>query len=276
MNNQLHKIISSILPVFLFSLVFLASCGTENDPELGNLEVRLYDAPLDSADEVNISVRQVQINQTSDEESGWTVINTPDQTYNLLELTNGAFEVLGDTALAPGTYQQIRLVLNETGNNIVVDGQVYDLEVPSGAESGLKLNVNTEIEAGVEYVLLLDFDAARSVVEAGNEQSGVRYLLRPVIRANNQAQTGNIAGTVDPAESEPIIYAIQNSDTLASSIADTVSGEFRLIGLAEGSYTVSVDPRTDGYEITDTTGVEVTVGETSELGTIVVDEEGVL
>lgn len=276
MNKQLHKIISSLIPVLLFSLVFLASCGTDSDPETGNMEVRLYDAPLDSADEVNISVRQVQVNATSDEESGWTVINTPDMTYNLLDLTNGAYEVLGDTALAPGTYQQIRLILNDTGHNVVVDGQVYDMQVPSGAQTGLKLNINADIEAGVDYVLLLDFDAARSVVEAGNDQSGVRYLLRPVIRASNMAQTGNIGGSVDPAESRPVIYAIQNSDTLASSIADTVSGEFRLIGLGEGTYTVSIDPRADGYEITDTTGVEVTVGETTDLGTIEVNEEGIL
>lgn len=234
----------------------------------------MYDAPIDSADQVNVSVKQVEINEGNGE-NGWSVISSPNQTYNLLNLTNGAYEVLGDTTLPTGTYQQIRLVLNETGHSVVVDGQTYDMKVPSGAQTGVKLNVNAEIEENITYVLLLDFNAAKSVVKAGNSQS-VEYLLKPVIRANNKAVTGAIAGTVDPAASEPMVYAIQSSDTLASTIADTSSGEFELIGLEEGSYDVSIDPRNDNYQSTDTTGVQVTVGETNDLGTIEVSQESVL
>lgn len=234
----------------------------------------MHDAPVDSADQVNVSVKQVEINEGNSED-GWSVISSPDQTYNLLNLTNGAYEVLGDTTLPTGTYQQIRLVLNETGHNVVVDGQTYDMKVPSGTQTGVKLNVDAEIEENITYVLLLDFDAAQSVVEAGNSQS-VEYLLKPVIRATNKAVTGAIAGTVDPAESEPMVYAIQSSDTLASTVADTSSGEFELIGLEDGSYDVSIDPRNDNYQSTDTTGVQVTVGETNDLGTIEVSEESVL
>lgn len=274
MTKQIRNLITSFVPLAIFSLVFLASCGTDSDTSMGSLEVRMHDAPIDSADEVNVSVKQVKINEGSTEQ-GWSVISSPNQTYNLLELTNGAYEVIGDTTLPTGTYQQIRLVLNETGHSVVVDGQPYDLKIPSGTQTGVKLNVNAEIEENITYELLLDFDAARSVKEAGNSQAN-EYILRPVVHATNNAVTGAIAGTVDPVEAEPVVYAIQNSDTLGTTIADTTNGEFQIIGLEEGSYDVSVDPRNEDYETTDTTGVDVTVGETNDLGAIEVSQASAL
>lgn len=272
MIKQLRSLFTSVIPLAIFSLVFLASCGTDSDTSMGSLQVRMHDAPIDSADEVNVSIKQIEINEGNSED-GWSVISSPNQTYNLLNLTNGAYEVLGDTTLPVGNYQQIRLVLNETGHSVVVDDQVYDLTIPSGTQTGIKLNVNAEIKKNITYVLLLDFDAARSVVEAGNSQ---RYLLKPVIRAKNEAVTGAIAGTVNPVEARPTVHAIQGSDTLATTVADTSSGEFELIGLDEGSYDISIDPRNDGYETKDTTGVEVTIGETNDLGTIEVTQSSVL
>lgn len=275
MTKQIRKLFTSTFPIIIFSLLFLASCGTDSDTSMGSMQIRLHDAPIDSADAVNVSIKQVEINK-SGSGGGWSVINSPNKTYNLLSLTNGAYEVLGDTTLPTGTYQQIRLVLNETGHSVVVDGQTYNMKVPSGAQTGVKLNVNAQIEENIQYVLLLDFDAARSVVEAGNQQSNARYLLRPVIKAKNKAITGTIAGTVNPAEARPTIYAIQNSDTLTSTLADTSSGEFELIGLEEGSYDISVNPRNSSYQTRDTTNINVTVGETNNIGTITVQQEPVL
>jgi len=93
-------------------------------------------------------------------------------------------------------------------------------------------------------------------------------LLKPVIRAQEKAITGNIAGTVDPADAEPVVYAIANSDTLSSTIANTSNGEFKLIGLEEGTYDVSVDPRNDNYQPETVNDVDVTVEETNEIGTV--------
>jgi hypothetical protein len=151
---------------------------------------------------------------------------------------------------------------------VVIDGEEHDMFVPSGEQTGIKLNVNAEIEPNITYTLLLDFDAARSVVKRGNQQAGEEYLLKPVIKATNQAVTGNIAGAVDPVESYPFVYAIAGEDTLSSTKADTSNGEFQLIGLEEGTYTVSVDPTDESYGSENVNDVEVTVGETTELDTI--------
>lgn len=252
-------------------LLFSYGCGTETGSNFGTMEVRMHDAPIDSADAVNVHIERVEVNRQEDSE-GWVTISEPGQSYNLLDLVNGAYEVLGEAELEAGNYHQIRLILAQSGHSIVINGETHEMIVPSGAQTGIKLVVNAEIEEDITYVLLLDFDASRSVVEAGQNNPAVSYLLKPVIRATNEAVTGNIAGTIEPAEAEPVVYAITDNDTLSSTVADTADGTFRLIGLEAGSYTVSVDPRNDSYQSFDQADVSVTVGETNDIGTITLSQ----
>jgi len=260
LRNKLLTIPFAI--IVAFSVLF-TGCGTGSDTGAGTMTVEMTDAPIDSADAVNVFIERVEVQ--SQDGSGWITLNEPQQEYNLLELVNGATAVIGSSELEEGTYNQIRLVLSRDGHSVVVDGNEYSMKVPSGAQTGVKLNVNAEIEPDIEYVLLLDFEASKSVVKAG--ASGM-YLLKPVIRAQEKAITGNIAGTVDPADAEPVVYAIANSDTLSSTIANTSNGEFKLIGLEEGTYDVSVDPRNDNYQPETVNDVDVTVEETNEIGTV--------
>lgn len=247
------------------TLAIFVGCSTDSNPSMGTMEVRLHDAPGDY-DEVNVFIERVEVNREGDPE-GWITISEPGQAFNLIELSNGAYEVLGEAQLEAGTYHQIRLILGDEGHSVVIDSVEHDLFIPSGAQTGVKLQVDAEISEGIEYVLLLDFDAGRSVVEAGQSQA-LDYLLKPVIKATNEAITGNIDGTIVPADAEPIVYALADGDTLSSTYADTTTGYFRLIGLEEGSYTISIDPSNTDFLEKDTTGVSVTLGQTNELGTI--------
>lgn len=239
-----------------------STLDSESGTGTGSMVVKLHDAPVDY-DEVNISVARVEVNNT-DTDEGWIVLSEPNETYNILELVNGNVQILADAELEVGTYEQIRLILNDE-NTVVIDGQSYEMKVPSGAQTGLKLNVNAEIREGIEYTLLLDFDASRSVVKRGMQDV---YNLKPVVRATNEAITGNISGSVIPAEAKAAIYAIQAPDTLSTTFADSVSGEFTLVGLEAGTYTVSVEPREEGFESTSLEDQGVTVGETNNIGTI--------
>lgn len=260
LRNKLLIIPFAIVVAFS---VLLTGCGTGSDTGTGTMTVEMTDAPIDSADAVNVFIERVEVQ--SQDGSGWITLNEPQQEYNLLELVNGATAVIGSAELEEGTYNQIRLILSRDGHSVVVDGMEYPMKVPSGAQTGVKLNINAEIEPGIEYVLLLDFEASKSVVKAG--QSGI-YLLKPVIRAQEKAITGNIAGTVDPADAEPVVYALANSDTLASTIADTSSGEFKLIGLEEGTYSIFLHPRNGSYQSKTIDNVDVTVEETNDIGLI--------
>ena len=269
-----NKLLSALLVLFTASSLVLVSCDdnavTDPSAGTGTLEVLLHDAPA-NYEAVNVFIERVEVNN-GQTEGGWETISTPEQSYNLLELVNGATEVLGSAELEAGTYEQIRLILSSNGHTVVVDGTEHDLFVPSGEQTGIKLNVNAEIEPDITYTLLLDFDASRSVVERGNEKSGIEYLLEPVISASNEAVTGNVSGAVEPVDAQPFIYAIADSDTLSSTKADTTDGSFKLIGLEEGSYTISADPTNDLYQTSDTSGVEVTIGQTNDIGTITLSE----
>ncbi|PAU92739.1 hypothetical protein CK503_15355 [Aliifodinibius salipaludis] len=267
-----QKLLQIPFVLLIVTSIVFAGCdsGINADGDTGTMEVLMHDAPA-NYDEVNVFVERVEVNNSESDE-GWIELNSPQQSYDLLELTNGATEVLGSAELPVGTYEQVRLILSSENHSVVVDGKEHSMFVPSGEQTGIKLNVNAEIEPDFTYTMLLDFDAARSVVVRGNQQAGESYLLKPVIKATNEAVTGNIAGAVEPVDSDPFVYAIAGGDTLSSTKADTSNGKFKLIGLEEGSYTVSVDPTNDSYATENVDDVEVSVGETTELETITVPE----
>src|SRR5690606_28746613 len=109
-------------------------------------------------------------------------LNTQSGMYNLLDFQNGL-----DTLIAPpqqipsGQISQIRLILG-ANNYVVVAGVVHPLELSSQDESGLKLNLHSMIDANVEYLIMVDFDASQSIVVQGNGS----YRLKPVLTATIQ------------------------------------------------------------------------------------------
>lgn len=261
----MKKVISAIVAL---SAILFAGCSMDVQTGTGTLKVLLHDAPADY-EAVNIFVERVEINNTEGDE-GWQVISEPNQSYDILQLTNGNFELLADVELEPGFYPQIRLIVSRDENSVVVDGETRGLFIPSGAQTGVKINVDAEIREGIEYTILLDFDAERSVVKTG-QAPFPGFLLKPVIRASNRAETGNIAGVVTPFEARAAVFAIVGDDTLSTTYADETNGEFMLVGLEQGSYTVSAAPREDGYETKTLDDVAVEVDETTDVGTIELD-----
>jgi hypothetical protein len=64
-----------------------------------------------------------------------------------------------------------------------VNNQIFLLETPSAQQSGLKINIHLDVNAGILYQMWPDFDAGHSITKAGNN----KYMLKPVIRATLQA-----------------------------------------------------------------------------------------
>lgn len=165
---------------------------------------------------IDIEVVRIHMDSGADEEnSGWRTINEQPIRVDLLDLTNGNMEIIGEEDLEPGTYSQMRFIPGDD-NELVIDGQSLPLTTPSAKESGLKLNIDAEIESNSTYTLLLDFDTSRSIVQAGN--SG-KYLLKPTISTVNLAESGAISGEITPADAQPRVYAISEADTVAGTQA---------------------------------------------------------
>jgi hypothetical protein len=161
--------------------------------------------------------------------------------YNLLTLVNDKDTVLADAEIASGTIKEIRLVLGDNNWVVTNAGDSIRLQTPSGQTSGVKLKINMPVTGGVLYKLLLDFDVAKSIHEAGT--SG-KYILKPVIRTVLEAQGGSVQGIVLPAAKPAAVLLLNNTDTVASTYSD-LSGAWLLKGIPSGIYSIhyiSVDP----------------------------------
>ena len=106
--------------------------------------------------------------------------------------------LLQGVSLEAGKYNWLRLDVNaERGvmdSIIVVDGMEESLYVPSGSQSGLKLNTEFTILAGGSHNFVIDFDLRKSV---NNPQGFADYRLKPSLRLIDMAESGTIFGTVD-------------------------------------------------------------------------------
>jgi hypothetical protein len=245
--------IKSIQNISIITLIALLvwSCS-DSETGTAKIQVSLIDAPADY-DAVKIDIQDVQLNASGDEENGWQSLESADMgIYDILKLTNGEEAFLGELELPEGSLSQIRLILG-SNNELSIGGETVPLTVPSGSQSGLKLNVNADISAGITYKLIIDFDAAKSIVSSGNSN---KYNLKPVIRAYFEATTGAIGGVVSPAEIESVVYAIHGNDTISTYPDET--GEYLIRALPAGIYDVLAIPsEQSGFNAASIPGVEV-------------------
>lgn len=214
----------------------------------GSMRFAMTDAPACGYDHVWVTVEKVSVNTSataSDSDSGWTDLTvSPARRIDLLSLTNGVLEELGTVPLAAGHYSQVRLVLaSNAGTNPPANavqptgGQVTALTTPSGQQSGLKLKVNADVAAGQTADLVLDFDACKSVVKAGN--SG-QYVLKPVISVVPRIISG-IQGVVTSTLtlSSTTVSAQQDGAVVRATTPDA-NGNFSIPFLAAGTYTLVI------------------------------------
>lgn len=246
------------------SLLFFAACTENNDtsPDQAKLEIRLTDAPNSNIREVWVDIREVQIN--SGDSTNWTAVSGAHPgLYNLLALTDGRDTLLADASIPAGRLSQLRLILGDNNYIITHDGNKEMLTTPSAQQSGLKVQVQSDLTGGVLYRLVLDFDAAKSVVEAGN--SG-KYILKPVIRVLSMVPSGGIAkGFVAPDSVMSTIYAIRGSDTVASTA--THDGNYQFRDIPAGNYEFHYYPGPDSFQTAVKT-VPVELGKITTVDTV--------
>ena len=158
------------------------------------------------------------------------------------------------------------MVLGEN-NTIVIDGETFDLKTPSAQQSGLKINVNQTLEPNISYTFLLDFMVDESIVMAGNSDN---IILKPVIRATAEANSGAIEGQVLPVGT--IVEAsVMMGTEVVSSFADE-NGNFILVGLQAGTYDVVLTPDAQsGLPTVTVENVEVTIGNTTILDAVTLE-----
>jgi len=261
------KKFAGLLLAFVAVTMFL-SCSDDDSTSDQNARVKISmtDAPGDyEAVFVDVIDVKIKADAASDEE-GWVSLDGVEAgRYDLLSLTGGITQLLATAEVAPGMLGQIRLLLG-SDNAIVLNGTTEEipLSTPSAQQSGLKLKVNQELVAGVEYEYLLDFDVDKSIERAG--ESG-QYILKPVIRLAAVEGSATISGEVQPSDFQSVVK-VQNAANIITAYTGQ-DGKFSLNGVPAGTYKFTVTPEvSSGYKVYEVNNVVVTSGEEKEMGQI--------
>ncbi|WP_262420344.1 DUF4382 domain-containing protein [Flagellimonas meishanensis] len=269
-----------------FFLLAFTNCSEDNNgtSDTGRLTLQLTDAPFpfDLVAEANVTVFKVdarladgEANQDEesmdDENEGSEFITLMEQEVpvNLLDLTNGTTEQLADVEVPVGTYDLIRVYVR--GINVVLtDGRTFDLKVPSGAQTGIKIFIAPAltIAGGISSDLLLDFDVSRSFVAKGNTKTvdGINgFNFKPVIKVSNLSTAGTLYGTVTTLEEEanvPLenaqISVFDINDAPVTSGVTDADGNYMIMGLDAGSYKVFAS--LNGFVDSEMMDVEIVAG----------------
>jgi hypothetical protein len=210
-----HTVLALVVASFA-----LAACGGGGDggssDKTGTLRVGITDAPVDEAAHVVVEFAGVELKprggraftlEFKDPATG----NPVTKQIDLLAYQGDDRAVLLDGEQVPaGEYEWMRLMVNaepgvvDSYIELELGGGSCELQIPSGAETGLKMIRGLTVAAGTTTDFTIDFDLRKSVVQPPGQQTGQMtcdgqaYLLKPVVRLVDNLQVGTIGGAVDP------------------------------------------------------------------------------
>ncbi len=214
MKAQIHKL--GQISFLLSAGLLLTACGSSDStsttgnsltsPSNNLVTLKITDAPVDEAEAVVVEFSAVTFKSADGEDVTFDL--DPAQSINLLALQGSESQALVENVEIPaGDYNQIRLAVNAEFDDVMdsyitIDGIRHELRVPSGSQSGLKLNTPFTIAKGTvgmtvadeNSVYTIDFDLRKSIVNPGGQPG---YFLKPVLRMVQNINTGTISGTVD-------------------------------------------------------------------------------
>jgi hypothetical protein len=255
--------------------VAVIGCGGGSSSGSGTLSLGLTDAPLDNIDNVEgvyIKIAEIQYHVSG---NTWQTFEgyAGDQTFNLLDYTDGNVADLGDMNLSAGHYTQLRFILDAPVDNGIAavnpgcyikydDNTTDPLYVPSAANTGVKMIGEYNVPINGTINLIADFDVRRSIVVSGG---GSKYHLKPTIRLIVDNEAGDINGSIinNSGSTELKVYAYEdgtyadsetvddNNDSILFENAVTSAevhpdGSFKVSFLAAGSYDLVIAGYTSG------------------------------
>lgn len=221
-------IVSLIWTLLVSTLLFaLTGCGGgDGAPGEGRINVSVTDAPIDDASSVVVQFSGVAFKREGESAEIVRNLSPSVRQLDLLEYQEGRAALLLDNVTLPaGRYEWIRLIVDNQINVrdsyiVLPDGQECELRVPSGAESGLKLNRGFTLPEDGSAALTIDFDLRKSVHAPPGQRGSTpdctqSYLLRPTLRIVDDANVGAIAGEIDnelvPEDCLPKVYVFSGS-----------------------------------------------------------------
>jgi hypothetical protein len=265
------------ITVLVLSIIAI-SCNNDEYaiPEgKGRINVLLTDSPfpIDLVSHTYVSIDRVEIRQKaeaemSEDSDSFIVIAEGETEIDLLKLTNGITTEIASADLDAGVYDMVRLHVTDA-TIVLADGSEYNLQIPSGSASGLKIKIEPAISLGEGETsdVLLDFDVSRSFVMKGNINGIIEgFIFKPVVRGVYLGAAGRIEGIVTDSIPNPLENALvklvnpENGgiDSLIMTSFTDVEGSYKLIGVPEGVYSVVCE--LEGFESDTVKDVSVSAG----------------
>ncbi|PWK51901.1 DUF4382 domain-containing protein [Pleionea mediterranea] len=193
-TNAKKRVLASIL---LTSAFVISGCDNSSN-DTSYLSIAVKDAPIDGATRVMVQFEGIELKPKDG--NSFEIDLSEIQSVNLLDYQgSNSLQLFNDVAIEPGEYNWIRLKVNAQqqamDSFIEFDtGAMYSLYIPSGSQTGLKLNNGFTAPANGEADFTIDFDLRQSIHQPGNASDD--YFLRPVLRIVDNTQVGHIEGTV--------------------------------------------------------------------------------
>jgi len=223
---------------------------------------------------INVSISRIEGHIADDEEAevevekgdgNWPTLMSwePGYEIDLMDIENVSV-LLASLNLEPNKYTQLRIFFDGDADLVLErDGEVVTvvtepLEIPSSAQTGIKLNHSFEIVEDMVTKLTIVFNAEKSVIKTGNG----KYKMKPVIGLSSETYssgevpegTGNVEGTVSYYTSADLaLTAIEGAAieltggvyTFANTTETLADGSFNLAGVPVGTYMFNVSA--EGY-----------------------------
>lgn len=216
---NVYKLIQTIL----LSIIILGAYSCDNastdhsvgrsNSGIGVITIGITDAAVDNATEVWIQFTGVTLKPTNGSEVNFT-FNTL-KNIDLLSLQGALFtDLINNELVTTGNYEWMRLHVNAELDGLfdsyikLNDGSIHELRIPSGSQTGLKINTSFEVIENQNLNMMIDFDLRKSII-----QSGKKYQMKPVLRLINVDNTGHINGSVDMALLTASICSDTDPDT---------------------------------------------------------------
>lgn len=256
------------------ALILIAGACNEikNGDDQGRVVLKVTDAPFDisNIESALVTITRIELKKVGDgisDGSPFITLSEDTITIDLIDLRNGVTETLLDLEIPTGSYNMVRLYVDEAGLKLKDSDEIHRVKVPSGSQTGIKIFLSPalEVSEGNLSEILLDVDLSRSFILRGNMDHNNGFIFKPVIRAANMAKAGCVRGFVTDTAGVKITEAsvwIEKDTVLATAFTDTL-GFYAIIGIPAGEYSVSATK--EGYDTVSFDGVDIIAGNKTPL-----------
>lgn len=250
------------LILFLLFPILVCSCKDFDNSPKALVNILLIDAPA-QWDSVIVEIQGVELELVPNGREGdvqkiFLPYEPGDKEVDISKLVAGTVLPVARNETQLGIVTGITLMLG-TRNSLYLDEDRFPLELPQGI-TDYYLPVSINLEQGFSYDLILDFDLEKSIQVTNPEPLSLDF--NPTISAYSGIGRGELTGTTSPSELRPVIFAVNEEDSVSTHTNTSGNFSFRL---EPGTYDVFIDPKDSRYNPDTIRGVIVESGKITPL-----------